>query len=58
MTKWKRNFLGEEAEQPESRGFSFQDGFHFGFGFFIAWLAGTTVVVALAWAIAALFNIR
>jgi hypothetical protein len=52
MARFKQEFLEENAEEQK---LGYLDGFRFGFGFFIAWLVGSSLVglaVILALAVA------
>ena len=56
MPKLTKNFLDDEGEGPIK--FGYLEGFRFGLGFMLAWLAVMLIVGGLAWVIANLTHIH
>jgi hypothetical protein len=57
MTKPHDNFLAE-AIAPRHKHISYQDGFRFGIGFFIAQLLTALILAGLTWGIIILFHLH
>lgn len=54
----KKNLLGINTEPKAVGGeFTVMDGFRFGFGMFLAWLLGLSVLALIAYAIAKAFKL-
>ncbi|HSH31657.1 MAG TPA: hypothetical protein VK963_03255 [Candidatus Saccharimonadales bacterium] len=51
-----RNFLDEDTKAPRAPGY--MDGFRFGFGQFVAWLVGLTLLAGLALVVSAILRTR
>ncbi|HSX14697.1 MAG TPA: hypothetical protein VLE72_02190 [Candidatus Saccharimonadales bacterium] len=53
----KKNLLGANTDIVPPNGFGFSDGFRFGFGFFVAWLLGLSILSGLGYLILKIFKI-